>query len=160
MPTVVTAGVLRLMKYGSRAQLEALAKLWRKQEGFDNEALLLGTIEKVANGPGEGLQGEARDRGGGARRVHGAGASVHVRRRVGRVSSVLRESDGGVCAPAGEVQHQGGWSGMPSCQGGGRREDCGVQASFGDGEISLPNEAVTYDVANSLGCELDDKGTA
>ena len=34
--TGVTAGVLRLLKYGSRAQLEALAELAGKEEGFDD----------------------------------------------------------------------------------------------------------------------------
>ena len=41
MLTGATAGVLRLLKYGSRAQLEALAKLCDKDEGFDVRALLL-----------------------------------------------------------------------------------------------------------------------
>ena len=35
------AGVLRLLKYGSMAQLEALAKLCGDEEGFDERALLL-----------------------------------------------------------------------------------------------------------------------
>ena len=38
VPTGVTAGVLRLSKYGSKAQLEALAG---EEEGFDDWALLL-----------------------------------------------------------------------------------------------------------------------
>ena len=46
MPTGVTAGVtasvLRLLKYGNRAQLEALAKLCGKEEGFNDGALVLG----------------------------------------------------------------------------------------------------------------------
>ena len=37
----MTAGVLRRLKYGSRAQLEALAKLWVEEEGFSDGALLL-----------------------------------------------------------------------------------------------------------------------
>ena len=41
VPTGVTAGVLRLLRYGSRAQLEALAKLAGKEEGFDDRALTL-----------------------------------------------------------------------------------------------------------------------
>ena len=41
MPIGVTADVLRLLNYGSRAQLEALAKLAGKDEGFDDRALLL-----------------------------------------------------------------------------------------------------------------------
>ena len=40
-PTGVTAGVLCLLKYGNRAQFEALAKLCGEEEGFDDEELLL-----------------------------------------------------------------------------------------------------------------------
>ena len=46
MPTGITAGVLRLVKYGSRA-LEALAKLCGKQEGLDGGALLLEARERL-----------------------------------------------------------------------------------------------------------------
>ena len=38
--TGVMAGVLRLLKYGNMAQLEALAKLCVREEGFDDEALV------------------------------------------------------------------------------------------------------------------------
>ena len=41
VPMGVTAGVLRLLKYGSRAQLEALAELAGREEGFDDKALAL-----------------------------------------------------------------------------------------------------------------------
>ena len=41
VPTGVTTGVLRLLKHGSRVQLEALAKLCDRDEGFDDRALLL-----------------------------------------------------------------------------------------------------------------------
>ena len=37
----VTVGVLRLLKYSSRAQLQVLAKLCRRGKGFDDAALLL-----------------------------------------------------------------------------------------------------------------------
>ena len=40
-PTGVTAGVLRLFKYGNVVQLEALEKLAREEEGFYDAALLL-----------------------------------------------------------------------------------------------------------------------
>ena len=41
VPTGVTAGVLRLLKYGNVAQLEALAKLAEEEEEFDDAVLLL-----------------------------------------------------------------------------------------------------------------------
>ena len=41
MPAGVTAGVLHLLKYGNVAQLEALAKLCGRDEGFDDAVLLL-----------------------------------------------------------------------------------------------------------------------
>ena len=37
----MTAGLLRLLRYGSRAQLEALAKLVGREEGFDDKAVTL-----------------------------------------------------------------------------------------------------------------------
>ena len=37
----MTASLLHLLKYGSRAQLEALAKLCGHEEGFDDVALVL-----------------------------------------------------------------------------------------------------------------------
>ena len=40
VPTGDTAGVLRLLKYGSMAQLEALVKLCGGDEGFNDKALL------------------------------------------------------------------------------------------------------------------------
>ena len=41
VPMGVTAGVLHLLKYGSRVQLEALATLCNRDEGFDAAAVLL-----------------------------------------------------------------------------------------------------------------------
>ena len=41
VPTGVTASVLHLLKYGNVAQLEALAKLCGRDEGFDDAVLLL-----------------------------------------------------------------------------------------------------------------------
>ena len=41
VPTGMTAGVLRLLKYDSRAQLEALAKLCGEEDGFAYKSLLL-----------------------------------------------------------------------------------------------------------------------
>ena len=43
----VTAGVLRLLEYGSRAQLEALTKLCNRDEGFNDAALLLGVRKRL-----------------------------------------------------------------------------------------------------------------
>ena len=47
VPTGVTAGVLHLLRYGSRSQLEALAKLCNRDEGFDDPALLLETRKRM-----------------------------------------------------------------------------------------------------------------
>merc|ERR1719506_1333791 len=47
VPTGVTAGVLRLLRYGSRAQLEALAKLAGREDGFDDRALTLETRKRL-----------------------------------------------------------------------------------------------------------------
>ena len=41
VPTGVTASILRLLKYGSRVQLEAPTKLAGREEGFDDAALTL-----------------------------------------------------------------------------------------------------------------------
>ena len=48
-PMGISACVLRLLKYGSRAQLEALAKLCGKEEGFDDQALLLEARRRLQN---------------------------------------------------------------------------------------------------------------
>jgi hypothetical protein len=43
----VTASVLRLLKHGSRVQLEALAKLCDRNQGFDDPALHLEAERKI-----------------------------------------------------------------------------------------------------------------
>ena len=43
----VTAGVLRLLKYGSRPQLEALAKLCVRDEGIDDAAVVLEARRRI-----------------------------------------------------------------------------------------------------------------
>ena len=43
----VTAVVLRLLKYGSRAQLMALANLAGKEGGFDDKAFLIGARSRL-----------------------------------------------------------------------------------------------------------------
>ena len=47
VPTGVTAGVLRLLKYSSRAQLVALVKLAGEDEGFSNAAVLLEARKRI-----------------------------------------------------------------------------------------------------------------
>ena len=47
VPTGVTSRLLRLLKYGGRAQLEALAKLCGKDEVFDDRVLLLEAGERM-----------------------------------------------------------------------------------------------------------------
>ena len=41
VPTGVTVGVLHLLRYGSRSQLQALVRLCNRDEGFDDPPLLL-----------------------------------------------------------------------------------------------------------------------
>ena len=42
----MTASLLHLLKYGRRAQLEALAKLAERDEGFDDRVLLLEAMKR------------------------------------------------------------------------------------------------------------------
>ena len=60
MPKGVTAGVLRLLKYDSTTQVEFLANLCGREEGYDDKVFLLEArrrTQKVVRDGARGRQG-------------------------------------------------------------------------------------------------------
>jgi len=160
VPTSVTAGVLSLVKYGSRAQLEVLANLCGKEEGFDDVALTLEARKRVqkilekAHEAGEAIEEEVLD---GVMALGKAYVWVEewdechacfVRAREGFVRLLGKDSPKSINAA-----HRVAWQ-LPS-------DDERIVESkrlWEMARVSLPDEAITYDIANDVGIGLWKKG--
>ena len=166
VPTGVTAGVLRLLKYGSRAQLEVLAKLCGHEEGFDEAAVELEArrrLQKLLENwvwfPPSGyfkfsqVEEEVLDgvfalgRAEGKMNI-GKSKACYERAKEGFVR-LLEENSAKAVKAAFKVASQN-----PSVD----EMITEYRRLWERAKVSLPVEVVTFDLANDLGCELDEKG--
>ena len=159
VPTGVTAGMLRLLKYGSRAQLEALAKLAGKEEGFDDRALTLEARRRLqqvlekAHKAGKATEEEVLDGSLQLGDAHlwidewGECVECYKRAKEGFVR-LLGEVSAKAVNAAYKVANQ-----LPPDE-----QIAEYRRLWEMAKVSLPEEAVTYDIANQLGVELDEKG--
>ena len=160
VPTGVTAGVLRLLRYGSRAQLEALAKLAGKEEGFDDKALTLEARKRLqrvlekAHKAGKVTEEEVLDGVLALGEAHmwmeewDECGECFERAKEGFVRLLGEDSAKAVDA-AYRVASQ-----LPSDD----EEIAECRRLWEMAKVSLPEEAVTYDIANQLGMVLEEKG--
>ena len=159
VPTGVTAGVLRLLRYGSRAQLEALAELAGEEEGFDDKALTLEARKRLqrvlekAHKAGKVTEEEVLD---GVLQL----GNAYMWMRQGECRACFRRAKEGFVRLLGE----------DSAKAVNAAYSVASQIPTDDerivefrrlwemAKVSLPEEAVTYAIANQLGDELDEKG--
>ena len=160
VPTGVTAGVLRLLRYGSRAQLEALAKLAGREEGFDDKALTLEARKRLqrvlekAHKAGKMPEEEVFD---GVLQL--GNAHMWMNQRNGCVACFERAKEGFVCL-LGEDSAQAANAALAvASQIPSDDEKIAEWRRLWEmAKVSLPEEAVTYDIANQLGGSLEFKG--
>ena len=160
VPTGVTAGVLRLLRYGSRAQLEALAKLAGKWEGFDDKALTLEARKRLkrvlekAHKAGKVTEEAVLD---GVLQL--GDAHMRMKQRNECVACFRRAKDGfmrllgeGSAKAVNAAFKVAGQ--IPSDD----ERIAEWRRLWEMAKVSLPEEAVTYEIAYSLGIKLKKKG--
>ena len=161
VPTGVTADVLRLLKYCSRAQLEALAKLCGRDEGFKDMALLLEArkrsqeVLEKAYEAGKVTEEEVLDGVLAPGKAYGwiderdECTACYQRAKEG-FTHLLGEDSAKAVNVALAIASQ-----IPSAN----ERIAELRRLWEMAKISLPEEAVTYDVASEVGIELKKKGT-
>ena len=157
----MTAGVLRIFMYGGRAQLEALAKLCERDEGFDDRALLLEArkrmhkvLEKAYEAGEEVTKEEVVNWVMVLERAHmwmdeyDDCEACFKRAKEGFVR-LLGEDHAKSVEATYSIVVQITW---------GDERIAGLRALLERVKVSLPDEAVSFDIANDLGNGFMEKG--
>ena len=158
MPTGVTAAVLRLLKYGNVAQLGALANLAGKEEGFDDPVLVLEArrrMQKVLEKAYQASKGVAEEEA--LDGVYTLGLAYTQMQEWDECHASYRRAKEGLVRLLGEdhaksidatyqlVFHTTTW---------GDKRIGELRALWERAKVSLPDEAITCDIAAQLGREL------
>ena len=156
VPTGVTSAVLCLLKYGSKAQLAALAKLAGTEEGFDDTALLLEAKKRLRKVLEKAYEtGEAREE----EVLNGVpvigDTCMWVDEYDESEACFERAKEWFVCLLGeGSAKVVNAGYSVASQIKSDDEQIVEFRRLWGMERVSLLDEAVTYDVATSLGCEL------
>ena len=163
MPTGVTACVQRLLKYGSRAQLEALVKLAGRNGGFDDTEFNDPALVLEVRRRKQKVLETAYEKGGATEemvldKILALGRAYMWVGEGDESQACYERAKEGFMRLLGEDSAKAVGAAFRLVRGSTDKKIAEYRRLWEMAKVSLPDEVVTYDVANELGAALHEKG--